>query len=282
MSRVSPDANWLGEIVKTSWLPRISLRIADSWTTWGLLPRGAHMSELNQSNRYGARQHQNDAGASIDAWRWRRPTWRDPRLFIGIVLVIVSMVAGSVLIDRATSTQQVWALSQDVAPGTALKAGKNLKLVSVNLGSASSAYVQQKQLKADTYAQRSLHSGELLPADATSQQSKLNMRSIVVQSSGQLLNSIRVGDTVELWQLPSRNVAAVAPTPSATKAASTNGARRVAQGLIVDAIGGDQNAIVADKSTSVRVLVPAEQVEPVLTAVGSGAGLVLVNTGSEQ
>jgi len=240
------------------------------------------MSELNQSNRYGARQHQNDAGASIDAWRWRRPTWRDPRLFIGIVLVIVSMVAGSVLIDRATSTQQVWALSQDVAPGTALKAGKNLKLVSVNLGSASSAYVQQKQLKADTYAQRSLHSGELLPADATSQQSKLNMRSIVVQSSGQLLNSIRVGDTVELWQLPSRNVAAVAPTPSATKAASTNGARRVAQGLIVDAIGGDQNAIVADKSTSVRVLVPAEQVEPVLTAVGSGAGLVLVNTGSER
>ena len=156
------------------------------------------MSELNQSNRYGARQHQNDAGASIDAWRWRRPTWRDPRLFIGIVLVIVSMVAGSVLIDRATSTQQVWALSQDVAPGTALKAGKNLKLVSVNLGSASSAYVQQKQLKADTYAQRSLHSGELLPADATSQQSKLNMRSIVVQSSGQLLNSIRVGDTVGL------------------------------------------------------------------------------------
>ena len=224
------------------------------------------MSELNQSNRYGARQHQNDAGASIDAWRWRRPTWRDPRLFIGIVLVIVSMVAGSVLIDRATSTQQVWALSQDVAPGTALKAGKNLKLVSVNLGSASSAYVQQKQLKADTYAQRSLHSGELLPADATSQQSKLNMCSIVVQSSGQLLNSMRVGDTVEL----------------ATKAASTNGARRVAQGLIVDAIGGDQNAIVADKSTSVRVLVPAEQVEPVLTAVGSGAGLVLVNTGSEQ
>ena len=221
------------------------------------------MSELNQPNRYEARQHQSDAAASIDAWRWRRPTWRDPRLFIGIVLVIVSMVAGSVLIDRATSTQQVWALSQDVAPGTALKAGKNLKLVSVNLGSASSAYVQQKQLKADTYAQ-------------------LNMRSIVVQSSGQLLNSIRVGDTVELWQLPSRNVAAVAPTPSATKAASTNGARRVAQGLIVDAIGGDQNAIVADKSTSVRVLVPAEQVEPVLTAVGSGAGLVLVNTGSEQ
>ena len=57
----------------------------------------------------------------------------------------------------------------------------------------------------------------------------------------------------------------------------------MAQGLIVDAIGGDpKTPIVADKSTSVRVLVPAEQVEPVLTAVGSGAGLVLVNTGSEQ
>ena len=172
------------------------------------------MSELNQPNRYEARQHQSDAAASIDAWRWRRPTWRDPRLFIGIVLVIVSMVAGSVLIDRATSTQQVWALSQDVAPGTALKAGKNLKLVSVNLGSASSAYVQQKQLKADTYAQRSLHSGELLPADATSQQSKLNMRSIVVQSSGQLLNSIRVGDTVFTSTKP-------APEPTAVSTGST-------------------------------------------------------------
>ena len=41
--------------------------------------------------------------------RGHRPAWRDPRLWIGVVLVAASVVAGARLLAAADDTVQVWA-----------------------------------------------------------------------------------------------------------------------------------------------------------------------------
>ena len=43
------------------------------------------------------------------ALRGQRPAWRDPRLWIGIVLVAASVVVGARVLAAADDTVQVWA-----------------------------------------------------------------------------------------------------------------------------------------------------------------------------
>ena len=55
--------------------------------------------------------------AATPAQRVRRPGWRDPRLWIGVVLVAGSVVAGARLLAAADDTVQVWAAATDLGAG---------------------------------------------------------------------------------------------------------------------------------------------------------------------
>jgi hypothetical protein len=52
------------------------------------------------------------------ALRVRRPGWRDPRLWIGVVLVAGSVVAGARLLAAADDTVQVWSPRRTSARAT--------------------------------------------------------------------------------------------------------------------------------------------------------------------
>src|SRR6478752_1026175 len=54
------------------------------------------------------------------AVRATTPGWRDPRLWIGVLIVTVSVVAGSRLLTAADDTVAVWAVAADAGPGAAL------------------------------------------------------------------------------------------------------------------------------------------------------------------
>ncbi len=56
------------------------------------------------------------------AVRARRPGWRDPRLWIGILLVTGSVVAGARLLASADDAVGVWAAARDVGAGDTLTA----------------------------------------------------------------------------------------------------------------------------------------------------------------
>ena len=56
------------------------------------------------------------------ATRASRPGWRDPRLWIGVVIVAVSVVGGARLMASADDTVGVWSVAVDAGPGTRLSA----------------------------------------------------------------------------------------------------------------------------------------------------------------
>jgi hypothetical protein len=60
--------------------------------------------------------------AAAPAQRVPRPGWRDPRLWVGVALVAVSVVAGAKLLASADDTVPVWTASTDLAPGAPLSA----------------------------------------------------------------------------------------------------------------------------------------------------------------
>lgn len=102
------------------------------------------------------------------AARATRPGWRDPRLWIGVAIVAVSVVAGARLLAAADDTVTVWAAADDLARGAAVSAG-DLETRQVRFAEAADLdhyYQADDSLPADARLLRGVGRGELLPRAA--------------------------------------------------------------------------------------------------------------------
>ena len=102
------------------------------------------------------------------AVRARTPGWRDPRLWIGIALVALSVVAGARILGADDSSVVVWALSDDAAPGTQLTEDDLVgHRVDFSDGSDLDRYfTSDDTLPAQMRVNRAIGAGELLPRSA--------------------------------------------------------------------------------------------------------------------
>ena len=102
------------------------------------------------------------------ALRATAPGWRDPRLWIGIVIVAVSVVAGARLLSAADDTVSVWAVAADVGAGDVLSPDD---LVATRVRFAdedglAGYFTVDERLPADLEVTRGVGGGELLPRAA--------------------------------------------------------------------------------------------------------------------
>jgi hypothetical protein len=103
------------------------------------------------------------------AGRATTPGWRDPRLWIGVVIVAVSVVAGSRLLAAADDSVPVWAVDADMATGDEVT-GADLVARQVRFVDAADLdlyYPAEQALPGELRLRRDVGSGELLPRSAT-------------------------------------------------------------------------------------------------------------------
>ncbi|MDO4242280.1 MAG: hypothetical protein Q4C85_00690 [Actinomyces sp.] len=193
------------------------------------------------------------------------------------MLVGASVALGAWAVDAAADTEQVYVLAHDVAPGADLTAEGVLTLVDAHPG--TEAYVTAGSLPVDAVATRSLDAGELLPTGAVGSAADQDLRAVVLEVVSGLPAGTSTGDSVELWVLPGEQVQVTADAQA--EGGEAAGAELVAQGLTVAAVGEAGTSLIGGTTSQVEVFVPSEALEPVLTAVGQGGGLVLVPTGQE-
>ncbi|QZY28456.1 hypothetical protein [Nocardioides coralli] len=109
-----------------------------------------------------------DLATPPPATRAVRPGWRDPRLWIGVALVAVSVVAGARLLAAADDSVAVWAAADDLAAGHELT-GDDLTSRRVRFVAADdlARYLPADEaLPADTHLLREVGAGELVPRTA--------------------------------------------------------------------------------------------------------------------
>lgn len=86
------------------------------------------------------------------ASRLRPPSWRDSRLIIGVLLVLLSTVLGSVVVARADDRVPVYAAKGEVAPGQQARAADVVR-VDVLLGDGAIGLpARRRPLPDDTWA----------------------------------------------------------------------------------------------------------------------------------
>jgi hypothetical protein len=114
----------------------------------------------------------NDLGASgaSSAVRAAPPGWRDPRLWIGVAIVAVSVIAGARLVGSADDSVTVWAAASDLGPGDTVGAGDLVarRVRFVESADLARYYLAREELPADLRLERGVGEGELLPRSAVS------------------------------------------------------------------------------------------------------------------
>ena len=102
------------------------------------------------------------------ALRASAPGWRDPRLWVGILIVTVSVLLGAQVVGSADDTVGVWAVPSDQIEGDRLDA-EDLVLTRVRFAesSAAAAYLTVTDpVPSSIQLTRALAAGELLPRAA--------------------------------------------------------------------------------------------------------------------
>lgn len=200
------------------------------------------------------------------AARLRRPRWRDPRLLTGVVIVAVSVALGSWVVSSASRTVPAFVADGALTPGEPLTAD-GLRAVDVRLGAGTGRYLPANEpLPADLVVLRVVDDGELVPLTALG--ADADVRSVAVPVASGLSDRIRAGAVVDLWFVPD---APIAPDAAADRPAPSTLARNV----VVEQVDADEGGMIVDGTVTLHVLVPADSLPTVLSAL-SDSGTVAV------
>lgn len=199
--------------------------------------------------------------------RLRRPRWKDPRLIVGIVLVVASVLMGALLVSRLSATTPVLVARGTIVPGDEIDP-EQLTTVELRLGDQQDQYVGSVDAVPDgAVATRTIQAGELLPVSALGQGSDVPLRPVVIPVDATVAESVVPGAAVELWHTASGEAA----DPGA---ANGGGAELLVSDAVVRRI--DEGSSLGMRSMAVEVLVPKDQVGTLLEVLARGERLDVI------
>ena len=136
------------------------------------------------------------------ATRSSAPGWRDPRLWVGVVLVTGSVVAGARLLSGADDMTAVWSASADLVSGQTVTAD-DLVATRVRFGEDSDAqrYLPvADELPGALTLDRPLAAGELVPASALGEQTDDDTVAVSIAVAAEHVpTDLARGSRVDVW-----------------------------------------------------------------------------------
>lgn len=203
----------------------------------------------------------------VPAVRLTRPSWRDGRLLVGVLIVLSSVVLGARVVAAAGRTEPVYAAVGDLPSGHQLTES-DLRVVPVHLGSGAAGYLSARRpLPAGSVLLRPVGSGEIVPAAALGAAAALTRRPVTVPVAAPLPSGLQPGAGVDLWSSAKQ---AGAGTPGYAPPV------RLAQAAEVYAVTTAPAGLGSGGGAGVQVLLDEGQLRSVLDALANGAKVALV------
>ena len=147
------------------------------------------------------------------ATRLPRPRWLDPRLLIGVLLVLVSVAAGAKVVAEADDSYAVWAVQRDVGPRAALTEA-DLTTRKVRLDGDAGAYVAANGPAPWGWTlTRPVGAGELLPRAALAPPGSVATRRVALGVDPVVAADLAPGSVVDVYVVPAADRATRSPAP---------------------------------------------------------------------
>jgi len=206
------------------------------------------------------------APVSPVAARLRRPSWRDPRLLAGLVMVAAAVALGAWAVSAAEASTPVYVARGTLTPGEPVSSD-DLVVAQVRLAAAEAAHYLPVTGDGPQglVALRTVAKGELVPRSAVGDAAALDVRPVPVAAADAPSAGVVEGAMVDLWvTLEARDGEAVAMP------------RLLAEGLDVAEVTRPAGTFAVGGQTTVHVLVPTGSLPEVLGALAAEGSVQVV------
>lgn len=201
------------------------------------------------------------------AARLQRPSWRDTRLIVGLLIVLASVALGARVVAAADDTVPVYAAARTLVTGHTLGTG-DLTVVRVRLGTGAAAYLRaQAPVPAGATLLHGLGPGELVPVAAVGLAVAVEVRPVTIPLDGAPPAGLRAGARVDVWS------SARDPAAGAT---AYRPPVRLAEAAEVSAVTTTDGGLSPAQGGSAQILLGRSELPAALDALANGARLVLV------
>jgi hypothetical protein len=194
----------------------------------------------------------------------KRPSWKDPRLLAGVLLVLVSVAGVVFLVGSADRTTEVFAARDGIAVGEKLTQD-NVVRAKVRLGDTESQYVTAESgLPEGVVAVQRIGKDQLVPRASLGSVDELDRKPVAITIDETLPSQATAGARVDVWvaQPDARN-GFTEPT-------------RLLSGAEIAEVTTGSTALGSSKKTVLMVLVEDGQMPAVLGAQANQAKISVV------
>ncbi|HZI98101.1 MAG TPA: SAF domain-containing protein [Actinomycetales bacterium] len=197
--------------------------------------------------------------------RLRPPSWRDPRLVVGVLVVLLGVVLGSLVVSAADDTVPVYAAARTLTPGDAVDADA-VRVVDVRLAAADRYLSAAQPLPDGLVALRSVGEGELLARSGLGDASVLEVKPVGIGVDGVLPAGLDKGSRVDVW----------VSLPDPERAGAFTEPERLVEAAEVSEVSESGGALGSGGTSTVQVLMEDEPLRGTLAALANGAEVALV------
>lgn len=195
--------------------------------------------------------------------RLTRPSWKDPRLLVGLLLVLASVAGVVGFVDAANRSVGVYAAKEDIAVGQAIDASRLVR-VDVRLGDSEGRYLGAGAVPEGKVALQRVAKGDLVPASSLGEPAAVDRKPVSIGITQPLPAQAVVGARVDVWvALPDGRNGFAEP-------------RLLVPGAEIAHIETAASTLGGTRDTQVLVLVDDGKLPQVLGAVANSAKVSLV------
>ncbi|MCT9624473.1 hypothetical protein HWD94_04960 [Pseudarthrobacter equi] len=131
--------------------------------------------------------------------RLKRPSWKDPRLLVGILLVLASVAGVVFLVGSADQTTEVYAARDGIAVGEALTE-ENVVRAKVRLGDSEQHYITAESgLPQGVVAVQRIGKDQLVPRASLGEVDDLDRKPVAIAVDETLPAQVIAGARVDVW-----------------------------------------------------------------------------------
>lgn len=209
--------------------------------------------------------------SSATAARLKRPSWKDPRLLMGVLLVLVSVAGVVFLVNSADRTTEVYAARDGIAVGEALTP-ENVVRARVRLGETEQHYIPvESGLPEGVVAVQRIGKDQLVPRASLGDVDELDRKPVALSISETLPSQAVAGARVDVW----------VAQPDAKNGYSEP--KLLLPGAEIAEVTSGSTALGSTKTTVLMVLVEDSQMPALLGAQANDAKISVVwNPGGGQ
>ena len=202
------------------------------------------------------------------AGRLRRPSWKDTRLVVGLLLVLLATALGAAGLRAADHRVPVLAAKSILVPGQRLDPSQ-LTTVEVQVERTGEAYLPATaDLPADGYVLREVRPGELIPTSAVGTASQVEVAPLAIGIDQVSAATLTIGSLVDVYA--DKPVTASGTTPQ------FGGPARVLERIFVGEVATPGSGLGSTSRAYAQLLVPADRVSEIIGLVNAGAKITLV------